>query len=287
MINLFKSLITIILFFFKSIIDKFKKTQNLPAPSLPTTGDPNTKNTEKPKDYSLSNEILNSAVNCDKNDNMPEYYVLSDVHNHYIDMINAIEKSGFDPNNKNHYFISLGNLTSGIITDEETKQCINYVLSIPEERRILLAGEKEDALIDKYTNLTRKGKNVLPFCIIEYIHSLKNFYETEKCIFTSSWIPTIELDDGTYIYDHNWRKAKPFNWREAHWLDPSLQSEYGTNQTHKDIICGNYLASESWVAEGGLSSHNIYPGVDYININGGIYCEDGQGKINVMRVKYI
>lgn len=41
---------------------------------------------------------------------MKKFFVVSDVHGFYDEMIEALNKAGFDKNNKDHVFISCGDL---------------------------------------------------------------------------------------------------------------------------------------------------------------------------------
>ena len=38
------------------------------------------------------------------------YFVVTDVHGFYDEMIEALDIAGFDPNNENHWLISLGDV---------------------------------------------------------------------------------------------------------------------------------------------------------------------------------
>ena len=71
--------------------------------------------------------------------NKIKFFCFSDVHSHYSYLKEALDKAGFDPNNKNHWIISCGDeLDRG----DESKQVIEYLLSLP--RKIIIRGNHTD-----------------------------------------------------------------------------------------------------------------------------------------------
>ena len=72
-----------------------------------------------------------------------KYFIFSDVHGFYDELMLAIDRAGFDKDNPEHIIVSLGDLL-----DRGTKplQCLRFVNSLPSDRRILIRGNHEDLM---------------------------------------------------------------------------------------------------------------------------------------------
>ena len=68
---------------------------------------------------------------------MKKYFVVADVHGFYTEMIEAINKEGFDIENPDHIFVSLGDLLD---RGQEAEKCLDFVNSLPKDRKILIIG---------------------------------------------------------------------------------------------------------------------------------------------------
>lgn len=161
-----------------------------------------------------------------------KYFVVSDVHSFYDQLNSALLEAGFDKNNKEHVFISCGDLLD---RGEQTNECLAFVNSIPKTRKILVRGNHEDLLerciaskqftatdlhngtLTTIMNLSGYRKDDYWFLSNEqkrecfdnaknntqlnkYISSLVDYAEVDKYIFVHGWTPTIDsnlspLDD--------------------------------------------------------------------------------------------
>ena len=72
-----------------------------------------------------------------------KYFVVTDVHGFYDEMRAALDRAGFDLTNPNHILVSLGDLLD---RGRQPKECLEFVLGIPENRRILIRGNHEDLM---------------------------------------------------------------------------------------------------------------------------------------------
>ena len=154
---------------------------------------------------------------------MKTLFVVSDVHSFYDEMIKALTDKGFDIDNKDHIFVSCGDLLD---RGPDAVKCIKFVNDIPDDRKILIRGNHEDLLQDAiykgffqshdYHNRTndtvyqltgiRPGneKGIIDahsaaiFSMKfnedwnKYIDSCINYYETNEYIFVHGWIPVIQ-----------------------------------------------------------------------------------------------
>lgn len=87
---------------------------------------------------------------------MKKLFVVSDVHGHYYEMIDALEQAGFDENNENHLLISCGDEFD---RGEHSLAVYTYFRRLESiNKAVILKGNHSMFFID-YLN----GKNVSPF----------------------------------------------------------------------------------------------------------------------------
>lgn len=187
---------------------------------------------------------------------MKKYFVVSDVHGFYDEMKKALDNAGFDITNPNHIFVSCGDLLD---RGRQPKECLDFVLSIPKDRAILVRGNHEDLLggilagrkIDDYVDgsngtigticdLTGEntfsvytGVNKLKYdpVINEYFSRIVDFAETGHYIFTHAWLP--------YDGKEGWRTAPVKIWDAARWINPMQYAYAFGNHSGKVVISGH------------------------------------------------
>ena len=69
-----------------------------------------------------------------------KYFIVSDVHAFYDEMMEALLKEGFDRNNPDHVFVSLGDLFDRGL---QANEMLEFVNSLKKERKILIMGNHE------------------------------------------------------------------------------------------------------------------------------------------------
>ena len=74
-----------------------------------------------------------------------KYFVVSDVHSFYDEMVAALTSVGFDYNNPDHILVSCGDLLD---RGNKTLETLKYVNGLPKERKILIRGNHEDLLTE-------------------------------------------------------------------------------------------------------------------------------------------
>lgn len=191
-----------------------------------------------------------------------KYFIVSDVHSYFDILIKTLNDSGFDINNTEHIFISLGDLLD---RGKQPKECLQFVISIPKNRRILIKGNHESLLQELIKNkcirnhdiyngtadtmfiLTNKNindyyknssllsqllcKNDL---LNKYFDSLVNYSIINNNIFVHGWIPenfSIESPQNNY------------NWEEAMWTNGMSAWQLGLLIKNYTIYCGHYHTS--------------------------------------------
>lgn len=174
-----------------------------------------------------------------------KYYVVADVHSFYTQMIEALDKAGFDKDNPDHTLVVLGDLLD---RGDEPLECLKFVNSL--ERKILIRGNHEDLMEEclqkkypdnyDYSNGTVGSilgisKTASPndkfwWCwrIVEgtfeedwkkacekvlknrewkkYNKNTLDYFETEHYVFVHGWIPCLyNRITKEYLYLNNWR----------------------------------------------------------------------------------
>ena len=142
---------------------------------------------------------------------MPKFFVCSDIHSFYTPLKKALDESGFNPDNEDHWLISCGDCFD---RGDESEDLLHFLMGI--ERKILVKGNHDillDELVfrgfpyshDKSNGTVRTvmelGGSYLPrdfaaCCektynrLARYRELLVNYFETKNYIFVHSWIPT-------------------------------------------------------------------------------------------------
>jgi len=204
-----------------------------------------------------------------------KYFIVADVHGFYTKMNKALKAAGFDKSNPEHIFVSLGDAMD---RGEQPEKVLQFMLSIPAERRILIRGNHEDlmeqAINRRYfysydlTNGTQRtaflltGKRV-EFDALddlrrhplynEYIANCVDYHETAGAIFVHGWIPHNSYPKGfntdyrRHDYVEGWRDADREHWEAARWENGMESWADGVREPGKTIFCGHWHTS--WARE--------------------------------------
>lgn len=201
-----------------------------------------------------------------------EYFVVSDIHGFFYELVKALNKAGFDITNSNHIFVSCGDVFDRGGFNYET---LKFIMEIPKDRRILIRGNHEDLLeelingercIEEYDvhNGTVEtieeiayftDKNYIRYdwekaikitasnkLLRDYLNSTVDFAEVKDTIFVHGWIPV----DENYNIIHNWRNASKEEWERARWYNGMDLAHHGHIIKNKTVICGHYHCSWGW-----------------------------------------
>ena len=200
-----------------------------------------------------------------------KYFVVADVHGFYNEMIQALNKAGFDKSNPNHILVSLGD---ALDRGTQPHEVLQFLMSLPKERRILIRGNHEDLMEDAITrgyflkhdrsNGTRNTALALTGAsndwdaLIQmrthplynaYIRACIDYYETDKYIFVHGWIPHNVYDKGfncdykCHDYVARWRDADKYRWEMARWYNGMESWADGVREPDKTIFCGHWHTS--------------------------------------------
>lgn len=202
---------------------------------------------------------------------MPKFFVVSDVHGFYDEMRAALDESGFDPNNEEHWLISCGdNFDRG----PQPVGVMGYLQDLP--RKVLVKGNHESLLQDlcergypgnhDYSNGTFDtvcefgraglGRSFEECCIIteqrtkKFIYSMVPYFETKNYVFTHGYIP-VNCDDGLPMYyrrnrkfskKEDWRESHASEWEQAMWLN-GMEMVHNGFDIEKCVVVGHWHSS--------------------------------------------
>lgn len=202
---------------------------------------------------------------------MPKFFVVSDIHGFYDELLDALGNAGFDPNNEDHWLISCGdNFDRGPCPED----VMVYLKVLP--RKILIKGNHEQLLVEccergypgthDISNGTFGTINELgdagsgyafDKCCIRtlarthaFLDSMVNYFETKNYVFCHGFIPVTCNDNlppyyrrnRPYSKMENWRDANQYQWDDAAWLCSFDMIEQGFG-IEKCIVAGHWHAS--------------------------------------------
>ena len=210
---------------------------------------------------------------------MPKFFVTSDIHSFYDELIVALNDAGFDENNEDHYLVVCGDCWD---RGPDSVKVWKYLKELP--RKVLVKGNHEQLLLDccergyplqhDMSNGTARTIFHLGYGIefdemcqytLEKVHplidSMVNYFETNNYIFVHSWIPVVNKDGlpAHYTYGRkfefnpDWRNASQEDWDAATWGNPFAMADRGLNQTGKVICFGHWHCSTGWAKAEGRS----------------------------------
>ena len=190
-------------------------------------------------------------------------FAVSDVHGHYTQLKEALDRAGYCPDNPNHLLVCCGDYFDRGSENLRVLKYFDYL-----ERKVLLRGNHEDMLLKlfrtgqlaphHYTNGTLasvleffgrysvdglgridfSGRTRMLDRITDFILETGDYFETEHYIFTHGWLPTMPDVSGLVI-DPHWRRATPERWgaaRRAKWTE--MYPQCGRLPDHT-LVCGH------------------------------------------------
>ena len=237
---------------------------------------------------------------------MPKFFVFSDPHGYFDILRKALADAGWDPQNKNHYLLGLGDYFD---RGKQPKEMMEFLMGTP--RTILIKGNHEDlfedmcdrnlALSHDYSNGTFETAQLLTGqqnpsyfqardIVTPFFNKMINFYETENYIFVHSFVPMKHADvpmhwisGQDYRFNPNWRNEHYSEWRRARWGNPFVQSLGYAEDLGKTIVFGHwhtsYMRKSIGDGEDDLNNFDIYRGNGFIGIDG---CVDYSKKQNIL-----
>ena len=192
-------------------------------------------------------------------------FIVSDIHDHYDLLAEALNRNGFDINNEAHRLIVCGD---AFYSGPQPGELFEFMLSLyKKERLIFIYGNHDIELLDNLNarKFTRPANRKCAELLVNYLTKKTNlsdeelidecsnlgftsflatapvwYYENDNYIFTHGFIPTLKHE-----YNPNWRSATEKEWRTAASRGDAmaLSFRYGISEPNKKIICGHYSAA--------------------------------------------
>ena len=239
-----------------------------------------------------------------------KFFVVSDVHGHFTELREALDRVGFDPLNGEHVFVSCGDLFD---RGNENVQIYSFVRSL--ERKILVKGNHDDMLRDILTDgalsedavsngtdntfreffgensIDSKGRVALIDSekaaeLADFLDSMVDYYEEGKYIFVHGWVPIV-LDERVYPrVNPAWREAGEEAWRYVRWVGWWQTYDKGAVIEGKTIVCGHRPARM-----GRIFDSSREPDSDYPFFGNGVIAIDPyvtrSGRVEVLVLEYL
>lgn len=198
-----------------------------------------------------------------------KYYVVSDVHGYYTQLMTALEEKGFFKDEGEHKLIVCGDLFDRGMEAKELQEFILYLMETDEV--ILIRGNHEDLFMqliyedgghpyfphdvngtyntglqliegDDTMSITEPKRYVEKARLTPYVRKIipatRNYFETDNYVFVHGWIPCYL---GGYYY--GWRDADKEMWEKARWYNGMQMWHNGVVEPGKTIVCGHYSAA--------------------------------------------
>lgn len=201
---------------------------------------------------------------------MSQYFITSDVHGFFDELMVALNSRGFDLNNSDHKLIILGDLFD---RGPDNRKVYEFVKSLGD-RFIYIRGNHEDLLgecvreivsgrevsehhwhnrtVDTIAEFTKMNTNVFRGFvrwesvnqttwevmkpILDWIDEKSvDYYELDDNVFVHGWIPS--------TFRKNWTKE---NWQRARWYNGMEMWKNGYCLEDKIIWCGHWCCSYGW-----------------------------------------
>jgi hypothetical protein len=196
-------------------------------------------------------------------------FVVSDIHDHYDLLMEALDRNGFDINNNNHRLIVCGD---AFYSGPQPGELFLFLRELSERGRLIfIYGNHDIELLDNLRGrrFTRPANRRCVELIVAYLTGQTGltdeelvsecerlrftrflaetpvwYYENEDYVFTHGFIPTKKN-----AYRPDWREATEKEWRTAASRGDAmaLSLGYGIREPQKKIVCGHYSAARCYL----------------------------------------
>jgi len=158
-----------------------------------------------------------------------KYYVISDIHGHYDEMIIALNKNDYDSNNPLHHLIVIGDMFDRGTQSKEVLEYL-YPLSVDGKATVIL-GNHDNFIIELLDgdylkaifNIAYNGTDKTLSSFVETkFNSITQLEDVKKAImlrypYLEDWLKSLPLylEIGNYIFVHGGINGKDDNWRDG------------------------------------------------------------------------
>lgn len=178
---------------------------------------------------------------------MKKYFIFSDVHGCFDELMTGLKTSGFDINNEEHIIISCGdNFDRGV----QNLKVFNFLNDLPKDRKHLIRGNHEYMLLFlarsqeieygherngtdiTYKELVQEFQDKGIPKVVKFIKEMKNYVELGNHIFVHGFIPK----------NIDYKEATTQDWYEAVWIN-SYKEIPNLPKMKKTIVVGHVFSN--------------------------------------------
>lgn len=201
---------------------------------------------------------------------MSKYFVVSDVHSFYNELMTALNEKGFEKDNPNHFLCICGDLFD---RGPDTVRVFEFAKELQEQGRLIYVRGNHELLMQECVKEIKREeipgwhhfsngtiKTICQFCgqnewiiydplwnskicatmrpILDFINkNCVNYAEIGDYVLVHGWIPSFNhLDDFRNGDDDDWHRAMWVNGMDM-WRNPKCRVE------GKTVICGHFHAN--------------------------------------------
>ena len=220
-------------------------------------------------------------------------FIVSDIHDHYSLLTEALNRNGFDINDSDHRLIVCGD---AFYSGPQLGELFVFLRNLYEKNRLIfIYGNHDIELLDnlRAQKFGRPANRRCAELIVLHLtgqasltdaelvsecnrlgftdflaHAPMWYYETENYIFTHGFIPTAKR-----AYRTDWRNANEKDWRTAAARGDAmlLSMRYAVSEPHKTIVCGHYSAARCYLMQNATQAdweNKIYKDVSRVPAEG-------------------
>ena len=200
-----------------------------------------------------------------------ENFVVSDIHDHYDLLMEALLCNGFDRQNGEHHLIVCGD---AFYSGPQPGELFAFLRELSEAGRLIfIYGNHDVELLDNLNAkaFTRPANRRCAELLVGHLTGQTGltdgelaaacerlgftaflrdvpvwYYETADYVFTHGFIPTDKR-----AYRPDWRSATEKEWRTAAARGDAmmLSLRYGVSEPQKKIVCGHYSAARCYLMQ--------------------------------------
>jgi len=196
-----------------------------------------------------------------------KYFVLSDIHGHFTEMLFALSEKDYDSENQHHHLIVIGDMFD---RGEQSKEVLEYLYNLHKEMKAtIIIGNHDNFLIEllngeyskAYFNMKHNGlSKTIESLTNKKTGKLRNLKYLKEDIlnkypYLHDWLKSLPLfyELGDYIFAHGGIDNKHGDWR---------------NNTRRSFIWSREVELERIEGKTVVSGHHRvpcirYPGEDY------------------------